>query len=201
MAGRTGWHRAHRCSGGLTFAVENFWDFSVRTYRTPGVPDACLSMQNDYGADVNMLLYCCWVGAVVGEFDDDLFERSSEYSRQWAGNVVQPLRQARTWMKHIGCSTAPTPTDDCMQLREEVKIVEFAAEKMQQEVLESMTAVDQCSNRSIGQVIADVAANLKIYLEWMHIEPAIDVQKKLTDIGCAAFPTADENIIADALKG
>ena len=35
---------------------EGFWDFSVRTYRTPGVPDACLSLQNDYAADVNMLL-------------------------------------------------------------------------------------------------------------------------------------------------
>jgi len=49
--------------------VERFWDFSVRTYRTEGVPAAGLSLQNDYGADVNMLLYCAWIGATVGPFD------------------------------------------------------------------------------------------------------------------------------------
>ena len=60
--------------------AEGLWDFSVRTYRKDGVADACLSLQNDHGADVNMLLYCCWVGACKGKFDKELFARSSEFS-------------------------------------------------------------------------------------------------------------------------
>ena len=180
--------------------MEGFWDFSVRTYRTPGVAEACLSLQNDQGADVNMLLYCCWVGAAVGPFDDELFSRASEYSARWAENVVIPLREARTWMKHTGCAAEPTPTEDCMQLREQVKSVEFAAEKMQEEVLESMVSVDRTRDERPKQIVEDVAANLMLYLEGRDIHPAIEVRKKLSVIVCAAFPDFDKKTIAKAIE-
>ncbi|NNC63961.1 MAG: DUF2390 domain-containing protein, partial [Gammaproteobacteria bacterium] len=38
-------------------ASEGFWAFSVRVYGKPDVPTACLDLQNDYGLDVNLLLY------------------------------------------------------------------------------------------------------------------------------------------------
>ena len=180
--------------------MESFWDFSVRTYRTTGVSEACLSLQNDQGADVNMLLYCCWVGAAAGPFDDELFSRASEYSARWAENVVIPLREARSWMKHTGCTAEPTPTEDCMQLREQVKTVEFAAEKMQQHVLESMVSVEKSHAAATDSLIDDVAANLKRYLESMDIQPAIEVRKKLSVIVCAAFPDFDKKTIAKAIE-
>ncbi len=180
--------------------MESFWDFSVRTYRTSGVPEACLSLQNDQGADVNMLLYCCWVGAAVGPFDDELFSRASEYSARWAENVVIPLREARSWMKHTGCTAEPTPTEDCMQLREQVKSVEFAAEKIQQQVLESMVSVDRTRDERPKQIVEDVAANLMLYLKGLDIQPAIEVRKKLSVIVCAAFPDFDKMTIAKAIE-
>jgi len=180
--------------------VESFWDYSVRTYRTPGVSEACLALQNDQGADVNMLLFCCWVGASVGPFDDALFSRASEYSARWVENVVIPLREARTWMKHTGCTAEPTPTEDCMQLREQVKSVEFAAEKMQQQVLESMVSVDRTRDERPKQIVEDVAANLMLYLEGRDIHPPIEVRKKLSVIVCAAFPDFDKKTIAKAFE-
>jgi len=180
--------------------VESFWDFSVRTYRTSGVSEACLSLQHDQGADVNMLLYCCWVGAAVGAFDDELFSRASKYSARWAENVVIPLREARSWMKHTGCTAEPTPTEGCMQLREEVKSVEVAAEKMQEEVLESMVSVDRTRDERPKQIVEEVAANLMLYLEGQDIHPAIEVRKKLSVIVCAAFPDFDKKTIAKAIE-
>ncbi len=168
--------------------MESFWDFSVRTYRTPGVPDACLSLQNDYGADVNMLLYCCWVGAAVGPFAGELFNRASEYSAHWAKNVVIPLREARTWMKHAGCHSDPVPTASCMQLREEIKTVEFSAEKMQQEVLESMASTDRRDCDSPDQVMKDVVANLLLYAAHAGLDIHDDVRRKFSVIIDAAFP-------------
>ena len=179
--------------------MESFWDFSVRTYRTSGVSEACLSLQNDQGADVNMLLYCCWVGAAVGTFDDELFSRASEYSARWAENVVIPLREARTWMKHTGCTAEPTPTEDCMQLREQVKSVEFAAEKMQQQVLESLLSVKK-SPTAAEQLIDDVAANLKRDLESIGIQRSTEVRRRIAEIVGAAFPVADELTISNALE-
>ena len=180
--------------------MEQFWDFSVRTYRTKGVPDACLSLQNDYGADVNMLLFCAWTGAAIGPFDGELYNRASEYSTRWAENVVIPLREARTWMKHTGCSVAPMPEDACMQLREEIKVVEFAAEKMQQEVLESLVSIDQARNATADQILADVAGNLTLYLEYIDIQPANEVREKLVVIVCAAFPAVDQMAVSKALE-
>jgi len=158
--------------------VEGFWDFSVRTYRTQGVPDACLSLQNDHGADVNMLLYCCWVGVYVGQFDDELFERSSQFSSTWASNVVVPLRSARTWMKHEGCGVKPVATDACMALRENIKSVEFHSEKLQQEALESLTTIDQPGNDNTKQILESVNANLDRYAAYAQISPTEDVRAK-----------------------
>lgn len=179
---------------------EAFWDFSVRTYRTRGVPDACLSLQNDYGADVNMVLYCCWIGDAVGAFDGELFNRASEYSARWAENVVIPIREARTWMKHTGCNSPSVPTESCMELREEIKSIEFAAEKMQQEVLESIVIVERTRDERPEQIVADVAANLMLYLEYLDIQLANDVRKKLSVIVRAAFPGFDEKTITKVFE-
>jgi uncharacterized protein (TIGR02444 family) len=179
--------------------VESFWDFSVRTYRTPGVPDACLSLQNDHGADVNMLLYCAWIGVVSGPFDGELFRRASEFSTRWAENVVIPLRGARTWMKHTGCDSDPVSTEPCMELREEIKTVEFAAEKLQQEALESMVSVDRPGSDAPDQLLENIVANLLLYLESLDIQTASDVCEKLSIIICAAFPDIDKKAVARAL--
>ena len=180
--------------------IEGFWDFSVRTYRMDGVPDACLSLQNDYGADVNMLLYCCWIGAYIGQFDGELFARASAFSTQWADHVVVPLRSARTWMKHTGCDTDPVPTDACMQLREEIKSVEFAAEKMQQQVLESLVSIDQSRNDAPDHILKDIVANLILYSEHTGFEVCEDVRRKFSDIIRAAFPDWREQMILRALE-
>ena len=168
--------------------IEGFWDFSVRTYRTDGVPDACLSLQNDYGADVNMLLYCCWVGAYTGQFDPELFAKGSAFSTLWADHVVVPLRSTRTWMKQTGCDTESVPTDACMQLREEIKSVEFAAEKMQQQVLESMVSIDQSWSDTPEQILEEVIANLNLYAAYAGIKTCDDVRQKFSLIIDAAFP-------------
>ena len=39
------------------------WRFSLTVYGRAGVPAACLALQDEGGRDVNLLLYCCWVGA------------------------------------------------------------------------------------------------------------------------------------------
>jgi len=178
---------------------EGFWDFSVRTYRTAGVPEACLSLQNDSGADVNMLLFCCWAATVIGRFDAELFAKASEFSTQWADHVVMPLRSARTWMKHSGCDTDPVPTDTCMQLREEIKSVEFAAEKMQQQGLESLVLIERLRTDAPDRVLEDVAANLMLYCEYAGLKVGEDVRRNFVNMVRAAFPDHDEQSISSVL--
>lgn len=179
--------------------AERFWDFSVRTYRTSSVADACLALQNEYGADVNMLLFCIWTAAVTGPFDDELFECASEFSAHWADNVVRPLRGARTWMKQSGCGSQPVPEDDCMKLREEIKNIEFAAEKMQQEALESLLLSGRVHSDAPGRLVDNAIANLMRYLVLQHIPVNEEVREKLGVIIRAAFPDVDGATISAAL--
>ncbi len=87
-----------------------------------------------------------------------------------------------------------------MQLREQVKSVEFAAEKMQQQVLASLLSVEKSHAAATDPLIDDVAGNLKRYLESMDIQPAIEVRNKLSVIVCAAFPDFDKKTIAKAIE-
>ncbi len=87
-----------------------------------------------------------------------------------------------------------------MQLREQVKSVEFAAEKMQQQVLESMVSVDRTRDERPKQIVEDVAANLMLYLEGLDIQPTIEVRNKLSVIVCAVFPDFDKKTIAKAIE-
>lgn len=180
-------------------AVERFWDFSVRTYRTKGVPEACLSLQDEHGADVNMLLFCAWIALAAGRFDDGLFRRAGEFSAAWAEHVVKPLRGARTWMKQTGCGSDPVPAAPCMELREDIKSVEFAAEKMQQEVLESLLVTGPNPESAPGRIIESAIANLQRYLVQQAIPVNNDVCDKLCVILRAAFPAMREKITAGAL--
>ncbi len=40
-----------------------FWQFSLAVYATPGVEAECLALQEALGIDVNLLLFFVWLGA------------------------------------------------------------------------------------------------------------------------------------------
>jgi len=119
---------------------ESFWDFSLRVYRLPQMSQTCLTLQNVHGFDVNVLLFACWFARRHGQMPAPLLHEVLQFSTQWSGAVVTPLRRARTWMKaelaqtHSLVARQPEAED----LRERIKAVELRAEKLQQQALESL---------------------------------------------------------------
>jgi uncharacterized protein (TIGR02444 family) len=111
-------------------AEGRLWEFSNRVYRLEGVPDACLTLQDRHGVDVNMMLFCCWTGATIGVVSDATMSEALGYSSLWAENVVRPLRRVRRWLKSDHGES---------ELRDEVKRVELDAERVQQDALEAIT--------------------------------------------------------------
>ena len=43
-----------------------FWDFSVAVYGASAVEGECLTLQDQFGIDVNLILLCAFVGAAHG---------------------------------------------------------------------------------------------------------------------------------------
>lgn len=121
-------------------SLESFWDFSLRLYHKPQVSETCLTLQNVYGFDVNLLLFACWYGRRHGLMSSALLADALEFSTQWSSEVVKPLRHARTWMK--GALAQPQTLTSQMtgatELREKIKAAELRSEQLQQQVLEQL---------------------------------------------------------------
>ena len=169
---------------------EAFWDFSLRTYGSTGVAAACLSLQDELGADVTLILYCCWAGGRAAALDDVTFQRAFGFSSQWAEEVVRPLRQVRRWMKQEACGSGTVDEETCVALREQVKATELAAEKLQQLTLAAL----QLPKGGAGG-LETVASNLRRYFSAMGTTLNEDAVEKLMAIVRAAFPQQGERAL------
>ncbi len=117
---------------------QNFWNFSLDLYSQARVADACLDLQNSYGLDVNMLLFCYWHGVNLGEFPAKTLELAWGFSQTWKREAVQPLRNVRRWMKEQANAHSTFNQPQFEALRTRIKFDELAAEKYQQEFLEQI---------------------------------------------------------------
>jgi uncharacterized protein (TIGR02444 family) len=79
------------------------WQFSVDFYQRPGVEAGCLSWQEQFGADVNVLMLCVWCATEGKLLDKVSLQCLLEDPRlsQWREGVVLPLRAARRVSKRI----------------------------------------------------------------------------------------------------
>lgn len=179
---------------------ELFWDFSVRTYRCDDVPEACLALQDERGIDVNMLLYCLWYGATRGHQDLECFNRVFDFSESWADHVVRPLRGVRSWMKRTGCVDSRVAMKECMDYREKVKGVEFIGEKMQQEVLQSLTVEPVKEGISESEQLQAIVENIQQYFVVISVELDKFAVSHLTTITTAALPGSKADDIVHFFK-
>lgn len=177
-------------------SVEDFWDYSNRIYRSEGVQEACLALQNSHGLDVNIALFSCWFGCAYGIAPDELFAKAVSYSSIWRRNVVEPLRSARSWLKGEIQSGRFASEESTMVLREEIKSVELNAERLQQHQLQAL-ARDHTVVAS-DPLVATVT-NLKTYLALAHLEISNEVGSLLKTLVVAAVPGAPEGLVSYTL--
>ena len=77
-----------------------FWEFSLTVYGAPGVQEECLHLQERYGVDVNVLLFCTYIGAVHGALLSDRDVRAAAAATSdWNRTIVGSLREARRALK------------------------------------------------------------------------------------------------------
>ena len=118
-----------------------FWTFSLAVYREPAVQRECLELQDRYGVDVNLLLFCAFIGAVRGAVMPDRAVRlAAELVADWHRNIVANLREARRALKPLATESSPVAAS-AAALRENVKEMELEAERIEQTMLERWSAV------------------------------------------------------------
>lgn len=141
-----------------------FWRFSLRVYVRTGVEQACLALQ-EAGADVNLLLFCCWQGSEGITLNKALLQNAIQSVAAWQQQVVQPLRQARRISK---TGLPGVPSELSISLSKQVATVELDAEYLEQLLLsQHALAAPQGMRRATSEIIA--AENLRRYLELLGI--------------------------------
>lgn len=105
----------------------DFWRFSLALYGQPGVARECLELQDKFGLNINLLLFCAWLGRREIALGRDDLEGALRVIASWHDHVVHPLRVVRRQMK--------LHHDDVAALRAEVQRIEIEAEQVEQAIL------------------------------------------------------------------
>ena len=72
----------------------SFWSFSLKVYAAPDVGDECISLQDGYGIDVNLLLFAAFLGT------------NPKTVQSWEQGLRTPSPMARRFMDEINRSPA-----------------------------------------------------------------------------------------------
>jgi uncharacterized protein (TIGR02444 family) len=165
----------------MPLEIDNpFWQFSLRVYGAPGVSEECLELQDKLGADVNVILYAAWLGAVRGIVlrEGDL-ARIEEAVEIWSANVVQPLRKVRR-----GIAAKPEAADPQIQvLRKKVAETELFSEQIEQALLFQLT---ESFGKSADAARSAAQRNLLTVLARYNGDNAAFPLRKLIDASNAA---------------
>src|SRR5690348_14119027 len=107
-------------------ADEDIWSFCLRFYGRPGVSAACLTLQQNCGADVVLLLYLLFLARARRFLATEAVGQCNQAAQAWREDVIQPLRRVRGTMKN-----APAGYPQASELRKSIAAAEIEAERMQ----------------------------------------------------------------------
>ena len=110
----------------------SFWRYSLNLYGDPAVATICLSLQDRCGANVNILLYCCWMGQTFRALDKRALRTAMAAVRRCQAEIVRPLRQARRALKR---PPAGVPVAISLDLRRRIGAIELDLEYLEQRLL------------------------------------------------------------------
>ncbi len=144
------------------FPRHDFWDFSIRIYARPEVAEACLGLQDRHGLDVNVVLFCLWLGAsgrgpLVGPELDQVLSGVAD----WHARTVRHLRALRKWLKG-DLGAVPRGLGD--RFRNAVAGLEIDAEHIEQLVLAGALARTPKPGLEALDGARDAASSLAAYL-------------------------------------
>jgi uncharacterized protein (TIGR02444 family) len=134
-----------------------FWRFSLAFYALPGVADALIALQDRGGFDVNLILYCLWLGhRGHGRLDGAELAAAERAIDSLRTGIIAPLRQLRRRLE-------PPLEADIRRLREAIKELELAAERAVQERL-AVRAGAAHPAADATKRLTDGQANLALYI-------------------------------------
>ena len=141
----------------INFTKDSLWSYSLIQYTQPGVEEYCLKLQNTYSGNVNILLFCSWLGNCGIKISTKDIILATSNIKDWDLNVVQSLRRARKYY------TESSVVIENNNLKSDLKKLELISEKSVQNTL-CKWAVLQNFKPSIVKDLKWTITNINKYL-------------------------------------
>ncbi|MEO8557803.1 MAG: TIGR02444 family protein [Rhodospirillales bacterium] len=175
-----------------------FWNFSLEVYGGEGVARACLDLQDRRQADVNVLLFCCWLGASGrGRIDKADLKALVERVKDWQLEVIRPLRLAR---RKLAEGVAHAPEQQAEPLRRRLADAEIEAEHVEQLMLAERYAYPGNRDRPPKERLTASLGNLVAYSEILDLAVDRRDRDQVAIILTACFPNLLPQEIGHALN-
>jgi uncharacterized protein (TIGR02444 family) len=134
-----------------------FWDFSLRVYSQPQVERCCLTLQDEHGLDVNLVLLATWAAGTGRALDPTLAARLRQIGDDYQATVMRPLREARRALKSQRVTPALSPI--LAERRRLLLALELDLERLEQVQLEALTSPVSSDAEAAGDALLE--ANLR----------------------------------------
>jgi uncharacterized protein (TIGR02444 family) len=147
------------------------WQYACQFYSQPGVEAALLELQDQQGADINLILQALWLGSLGKAWSSDCI---AEPYPLWMAQQIQPLRKMRREMKQAW------PEQEAF--RQQVKKLELKAEQHALAMLYLTHAAEPAEkiDSDTGLIQQLSATNLDKLAEYFSISaPAFEPLKAL----------------------
>lgn len=125
------------------------WPYVLKLYGIPEFGPAGIALQDSVGADVDILLFLCFLADRGRQAGRDDVARIDASIKGWRETVVKPVRALRRQLKD---GIAPVPLAVSDAIRNIVKNIELDSERIQLETLEREFAVDAMKPSSLDRV-------------------------------------------------
>ncbi|PHR58670.1 MAG: TIGR02444 family protein [Robiginitomaculum sp.] len=109
-----------------------FWNWSLKAYAAPETQRACLHLQDQFGQDVNVILWACWLASKKRCPTANALKHCIKITDIWQSGGVVGIRKARREIKdtpHIESASA---------LKHQFLNLELAFERHEQLALEAL---------------------------------------------------------------
>jgi uncharacterized protein (TIGR02444 family) len=151
-----------------------FWPFSVNAFGQPEIERLCLALQDQHDLDVNLLLFCCWLGlqesaVLTAAQVQTLIDATDE----WQAEIVKPLRAIRRRLKQQTGGVSPQQS---LALHRAVAGIELESEQLEQTTILQQAITYETSSLPTEQ---QAVANLQCYSDTAGVNPTDSLNAKL----------------------
>ena len=134
--------------------INPLWDYSLKLYTQEDIKQLCITLQDNYDANVNIVLWCCWYASELGQFSQEFLNQILASNAPWHDHVTRQLRQARQWLRNNQQNKLVQP------FRQQILQLEITSEAFQQKQLYELS-VNQ--NKTAQNSVNAAHSNLQMY--------------------------------------